>query len=175
MPVLRQGGLVSVLCDEPFVKASFLERIIKESDSPIYIDFDLLYSGLVSAGFLSDIKLDLYRPGLEDLYESLESVLEKMSHKSSTVIIDSLNGFYNIFDSKDAGRIINSCIMLLGLVARQSGSQVILASVARLVNDSWVTISGRRVITSKSITDIRLDRDGSSILVSLPGEEPVRI
>ena len=50
---LEKNTLNSILCDEPFVKAVFLARLIEQIDVPIfYLDFDLLYSGYVNAGML---------------------------------------------------------------------------------------------------------------------------
>jgi len=44
---LEQNTLSSILCKEPFVKAAFLSELIKQIETPIlYIDFDLLYTGM---------------------------------------------------------------------------------------------------------------------------------
>ena len=170
-PILEKNNLNSVLCDEPFLKASFLEKIIEKSDVPIhYLDFDLLYSGFISGEILSKKEnLHLYRPISNEFQNTLKIVLEKISKEKSIVIIDSLNGLNNLFDEKDAGRLINSYIMLLAFVAHNTNSQIILASIARMKEkEFWVlTPTGRQIITSDFLTSIQLKRNESGMLINL--------
>ncbi len=175
IPIIGQNRLNSILCSEPFLKASFLEKIIQTSQLPIlYLDFDLLYSGFISAEFVSRKEdLELYRPTSDQLEKILKNCLEKISKQQSILVIDSLNGFYNIFDEKDAGRLINSFIMLLSFVAKTTNSQIFLVSMARINDkDSWVlTPSGRQIITTDSMTKILLKQNDSGIIVNLLDEK----
>ena len=174
-PILEEFNLNSVLCSEPFVKASFLEKIIQNSDVDlVYLDFDLLYSGFISGGFVSKKEnVHLIRPDVDSLEDTLKVILEKISKEKSIVIIDSLNGFYNIFDEKDAGRLINSYILLLSFVAKTTGSKIILVSMAR-INDkkSWVLMpSGRQIVTTQQMTVLQLKSQDAHILINLLDEE----
>ena len=175
IPILKQNRLNSILCSEPFLKAEFIEKFIQNSQVPIlYLDFDLLYSGFVSGGFVSRRdNLELYRPSGDKLENMLKNCLEKISKQKSILIIDSLNGFYNIFDEKDAGRLINSFIMLLSFVAKTTDTQVFLVSMARInEKDSWVlTPSGRQIITSDHITKILLKQNDSGMTVNFLDEK----
>jgi len=174
-PILEQNNLNSILCDEPFHKASLIERIIQNSDVPIlYLDFDLLYSGFISANILIERKnLHLYRPTCKELESTLKIIIEKISSEKSLVIIDSLNGFYNVFDEKNSGRLINSYIMLLAFVAKSTNSQIILTSMARINEKKFWVLSptGRQIITSASITNIHLKRSDSKMLLNLLDEK----
>ena len=170
MQVLEKNTPSSILYEEPFLKALFLEKVMENSAIPVLcLDFDLLYSGLVSAGILPHRdNTYLYRPAGEPK-KTLRAVLERVAREKSVVIIDSLNGFYSAFEQKDAGRFINSYIMLLAFVARGTGSQVILASMARIREGEPAVLSptGRRIITSGSITNMRLGRDDAGALMSI--------
>ena len=174
-PILEEFNLNSVMCNEPFVKASFLEKIIQNSSADlIYVDFDLLYSGFISAGFVSKKEnVLLIQPNVDGLEDTLKMILEKISKQKSIVIIDSLNGFYNIFDEKDAGRLINSYILLLSFVAKTTGSKIILVSMAR-INDkeSWVLMpSGRQIVTTEHMTVLQLKSQEAHILINLLDEK----
>lgn len=167
--VLSQNSLNSILCDDPFPKASFLHRVIATAAVPaLYLDFDLLYSGLVSSGILpAGRNLRLFRPTAAELQDTLVAVLERISAEESIVIVDSLNGFHSILDRADAGRLINSYVMLLDMAARGTGSRIVLASMARIRRESWVlSPTGRHVIAPGS-TNIRLTQNGSAVTASI--------
>ena len=174
-PILEKNNLNSILCNEPFLKASFLEKIVQNSDVPIhYLDFDLLYSGFISAEILSKKEnLYLYRPISSDIQNTLRIILEKISKEKSIVIIDSLNGLNSLFDEKDAGRLINSYIMLLAFVAQNTNSQIILASMARIKDKEFWVLSptGRQIITSDFLTSIQLKQNDSGMQVNLLDEK----
>ena len=99
-----------------------------------------MYSGFISGGFVSrNENLQVFKPSSDELENILKKCIEKISSQQSILIIDSLNGFYNIFDEKDSGRLINSFIMLLSFVAKTTNSQIFLVSMARInEKDSWV-------------------------------------
>ena len=170
-PILEKNNLSSVLCNEALLKASFLEKIVQNSNVPIhYLDFDLLYSGFISGGILSKKdNLKLYNPTSDELQNTLQSILENVSKEKSIVIIDSLNGLNNLFEEKDAGRLINSYIMLLAFVAQNTNSQIILASMARMKDKEFWVLSptGRQIITSEFLTSIQLKQNDSAMILNL--------
>ncbi len=169
--VLGRESFSSVLCSEPLLKASFLDCVIGVADVPVhYLDFDLLYSGLVASGMLQKRKnLRVYRPAGPELQGTLKAVLEKIADGRSVVIIDSLNGFYNVFDERDSGRLINSYIMLLVLAAQHTDSRIILASIARInEKNRWVlSPTGRQVIVSEPMTVMHIRRVGGTASVDV--------
>lgn len=164
---LKKNVMTSILCNEPFTKAIFLAEFIKQTTIPIiYLDFDLLYSGyIVSNIFEKRNNVTIFSPSKNDLEDILKKVLTKLSLERSIVIIDSLNGLYNLFDDKDIGRLVNAYIMLLGFVAKESDSNVLFVSMARKKEDEgWVlSPSGRHVVDAKLITKVFLKRNDSRI------------
>ena len=104
------------------------------------------------------------------LHEDLKSVIEQISKKRSLIIIDSLNGFFNVLEgNKDVGRLVNSFLMLLVASARHTKSTVILGILSKLNEENnWVLYNtGRSVIDNDHFTKIRLARKENNILTKL--------
>jgi len=169
---LEKNTLNSVLCKEPFVKAAFLNKLIEYIDVPIfYLDFDLLYSGYVNSNMLpKKFNVSLFSPSKNDWNYILKKILMMISNEKSIVIIDSLNGLYNLFDGKNIGRFVNTCIMLMVFVAKESGSSVLVTSLARKKDESWVlSPTGRRIVDSKIMTSFYLKKQRSGITIDVIG------
>jgi hypothetical protein len=169
---LEKNTLNSVLCKEPFVKAAFLNKLIECIDVPVfYLDFDLLYSGYVNSNmFPKKFNVSLFSPSKNDWNHILKKILMMISNEKSIVIIDSLNGLYNLFDSKNVGRFVNTCIMLLVFVAKESGSSVLVTSLARKRDEGWVlSPTGRRIIDSKIMTNFYLKKQKAEMTIDVIG------
>jgi len=165
---LEQNTTNMIFYEDSFAKTSFFTKEIRNWKTPIfYFDFDLQYTGFVNAGITPPLKnLTMLYPENGSLREDLKSVIEKISKTKSLVIIDSLNGFFNLLeDKKDIGRLINSFLMLLASSAKHTKSTVILGILSRLNDeDKWVLYNtGRRVIDNEHFTKIQLTRAGNSI------------
>ena len=81
--------------------------------------------------------ITILNPNEGDLKRDISDTVAKISSKKSLVIIDSLNGFYNILnDEYDSAKFINSCIMLLTSIAKKTDSTIIVTSMARK-NEEW--------------------------------------
>jgi hypothetical protein len=161
---------------DPFLKTIFLNKLILKTNTPIfYLDFDLLYSGYVTSNIISLRNgVTLYRPTKDDWIKTLKTILLKLSENKSMLIMDSLNGLFNLHnEKKDAGRLINSHIMFLSCVAKMSNSCIVLPSIIRKKNDEeWVlSITGRHVIESKQMTRIQLDQINSNMIANVIGEK----
>jgi len=171
---LNENTLSSVLCTEPFVKAAFLSKLIDQIDTPIvYLDFDLLYSGYVNSEMISKKEnVSLFAPSKEDWNEILQKVLLMILNQKSVVIIDSLNGLYNMFDGKDIGRVINAYIMLLVFMAKESDSSVLFSSMVRKKEkEGWVlSPTGRRIVDTK-MTKMYLKKYNSEITIQVIGDD----
>jgi len=169
----EKNTLNSVLCKEPFVKAVFLNKLIEYTDLPIfYLDFDLLYSGYVNSNMLpKKVNVSLFSPSKNDWNYILKKILMMISNDKSIVIIDSLNGLYNLFDGKNIGRFVNTCIMLMVFVAKESGSSVLVTSLARKKDgEGWVlSPTGRRIVDSKIMTNFYLKKHRSGIIIDVIG------
>ena len=165
---LKQNTTNMIFYEDSFVKTSFFTKEIPNWEIPIfYFDFDLQYTGFVSAGVTSPLKnLTLLYPEISSLREDLKSVIEKISKVRSLVIIDSLNGFFNLLEGKkDLGRLVNSFLILLVSVAKHTKSTVIVGVLSKLNADNKRILynTGRRVIENEHFTKIQLTRSGNSI------------
>jgi len=165
---LEQNTTNMIFYEDSFAKTSFFTKEIPNWKIPIfYFDFDLQYTGFVNAGITPSLKnLTMLYPENGSLREDLKSVIEKISKTKSLVIIDSLNGFFNLLEGKkDIGRLINSFLMLLASSAKHTKSTVILGSLSRLNDeDKWgLYNTGRRVIDNEHITKIQITRSGNNI------------
>ena len=168
--ILEQNILNVIFYENSFTKTTFFVKILSKYNIPIfYLDFDLLYSGFVKSGQTPLSKnTTLLCPNADSLHENLRSVIDKISEIKSLVIIDSLNGFFNLLeDRKDTGQIINSLIMLLVSSAKNSNSIVVIGSLSKLINENeWVLYNtGRHVIENKYMTKIQLTESGGNTVV----------
>ena len=158
--ILEQNLLNIIYYENSFAKAKFLTKTIEKWDIPtFYLDFDLLYSGYVKANMVPTLKnVTLLWPNSENLRENLESVIEKISMTKSVVVIDSLNGFFNILEDDDAGMLINSFIMMLASSAKNTKSIILVGSLSKLNEENEFVLysSGRHVIDNKHMKKIQL-------------------
>ena len=171
---LNENTLTSVLCSEPFTKAAFLSKLIDDIDMPvIYLDFDLLYSGYVNSEMIpNNTNVSLFVPSKDDWNQILKKVLLMILNQKSVVIIDSLNGLYNLFDGKDIGRLINAYIMLLVFMAKESGSSVLFSSMVRKKDkEGWVLSPTSRRIVDTKMTKLYLKKFNSEITVEVIGDD----
>jgi len=161
-----------ILCSESFLKAEILNKLIDSFTYPvIFLDFDLLYSGYVVSELIKkNERVEIYRPSKIDLKKIISEIANKISSEKFLVIIDSLNGFYNIFDEKESGRFINASLMLLSSISRENDSSVIITAITRK-NDvgEWIlSPGGRHIIDSKKSGMFHLKRiDNNMIIRSL--------
>ena len=94
--------------------------------------------------------------------------MEKISKTRSLVIIDSLNGFFNLLEGKtDIGRLINSFLMLLVSTAKHTKSVVVVGILSKVNGENkWVLYNtGRHVIDNENFTKIQLVRSENNTLV----------
>src|SRR3989337_2020904 len=144
MKIIELNTLNSIMFSDPFLKTIFLNKLILKTNTPIfYLDFDLLYSGYVTSNIIS-LRNDvtLYRPTKDDWIKTLKTILLKLSENKSMLIMDSLNGLFNLHnEKKDACRLINSYIMLFSCVAKMSNSCIVLSSITRKKNDEGWALS----------------------------------
>ena len=160
--ILKQNTTNMILYEDSFVKTAFFTKEIPNWETPIfYFDFDLQYTGFVKAGRTPTPKnLTLFYCQENDiLRKDLQSVIEKVSKIKSLVIIDSLNGFFNLLEGrKDIGRLINSFLMLLVSSAKHTKSTVMVGALSKLNDENKPILynTGRHVIENKYFTKTQL-------------------
>ena len=167
---LKQNATNMILYEDSFVKTAFFTKEISNWEIPIfYFDFDLQHTGFVRAGMTPSPKnLTLLCPENGSLREDLKYVIEKISKTRSLVIIDSLNGFFNLLEGKkDLGRLINSFLMLLVSSAKHTKSTVIVGALSKLNDENkWILYNtGRHVIENAQFAKIQLTGSGNNTLV----------
>lgn len=159
-----------ILCSEPFLKTAFVNKLINSCNLPvIFLDFDLLYSGyVVSEMIKKKSNIEIYRLNKSDWKQNISKIAKKISTEKNLVMIDSLNGFYGMFDEKESGRFINASLMLLSSIGRDSNSSVIITAIVRK-NDSgeWIlSPGGRHIVDSKKSGTYNLRKIDNSMLFS---------
>jgi len=170
--ILEQNTTNVIFYEDSFVKTAFFTKEMSNWEIPIfYFDFDLQYTGFVRAGIAPPLKnLTLLYPENGSLREDLKSVIEKISKKRSLVIIDSLNGFFNLLEGeKDLGRLINSFLMLLVSSGKHTKSTIMVGTLSKLNDENnWILYNtGRHVIDNERFTKIQLVRSENSILTKV--------
>ncbi len=159
-----------VLCSEPFHKAEFLNRLINSVENPIiFVDMDLLYTGYVESGMIQKKnKVIIFHPDKASWREKLLEIITKVSKEKFLVVIDSFNGVYNMFDDLESARFINSCIMLLSSVGRQTCSSVVITAMARKKeNNEWVISPvGKQIIKSGKTGIFFLKKIENNLVIS---------
>ena len=174
--MLSQTKINSILYSEPFLKAGFIAKLVQDTKIDIlYLDLDLLYSGYVISGILpTPQNLSLFQPTFELWNKTLTNLLIKLSTKKSLVIVDSLNGLYNLLNErKEIGKLVNSYIMLITSMARKTDSYVVVASMVRFKKEEgWIlSPTGKRLIETNMVKKILLKQDESGIILDFLNTE----
>jgi len=169
---LEQNTTNMIFYEDSFTKTSFFTREVSNCKVPIlYIDFDLQYTGFVKSGITQEMEnLNLLHPENGSLREDLKSIIAKISREKSLIIIDSLNGFFNILEGdKDLGRLINSFLMLLVSAANHTKSTIIVGALSKLnEEDRWVLYNtGRSVLDNEHFTKIQLTKKENNAFATL--------
>ena len=160
-----------VSCSEPFHKVEFLNRLINSVKNPIiFVDMDLLYTGYIESGMIQ--KKDnviIFHPNKTSWMEKLSDIITKVSKEKFLVIIDSFNGVYNMFDDLESAIFINSCIMLLASLGRETNSSVVISAMARKKeNKEWVlSPGGKQIIKSKKTGIYFLKKIKNDLVISI--------
>ena len=138
-----------VLCSNSFHKIEFLNKLIISVKNPIiFVDMDLLYSGYVESKMIQKKEnLIIFQPNKLNWKQKLSEIISKISNKEFLIIIDSFNGIYNLFDDLESARFVNSCIMLLSSLGKQSNSTIVITGMARKKeNSEWILSPGGKNI-----------------------------
>lgn len=169
--IFSQTKINSILYSDPFLKSGFLAKLIQDTEIDIlYLDLDLMYSGYLASEMLTTKQnLILFQPILESWNQILTDVLVKLSNKQSIVVIDSLNGLYNILnEKKNVGRLVTSCMMLIASMAKKTNSYILVASMVRFKKEEgWIlSPTGKRFIETAMANKILLEQNESGIILN---------
>ena len=169
--VLEQNTANMIFYEDSFAKTSFFTNEISNWKIPIfYLDFDLQYTGFIKSGMTKEMEnLTLLCPENGSLREGLKSIIANITNERSLIIIDSLNGLFNVFEGQnDTGRLVNSFLMLLVSAANHTKSTIMVGILSKLNEDRWVLYNtGRAVIDNKHFTKIQLTKKENNTLATL--------
>ena len=146
-----------VLCSNSFHKIEFLNKLINSVENPIiFVDMDLLYSGYIESKMIQKREnLVIFQPNKRNWEKELSEIITKGSEAEFLIIIDSFNGIYNLFDDLESARFVNSCIMLLSSLGKQSNSTIIITTMARKKdNNEWILSPGGKHILKSAKTGV---------------------
>ncbi len=146
-----------VLCSDSFDKIEFLNKLINSVENPIiFVDMDLLYSGYIESKMMQKREnLVIFQPNKLNWEKELSEIITKGSKAEFLIIIDSFNGIYNLFDDLESARFVNSCIMLLSSLGKQSNSTIIITTMARKKeNNEWILSPGGKHILKSAKTGV---------------------
>lgn len=164
-----------ILSSKPFLKTEFLIRLIDSNSIPVFfLDFDLLYSGYVNSGLTKkNKKIQICRSSRISWEKNLKEIIEKISREKVLVILDSLNGLYNMFDELESSRFINAAIMFLSAVARHTKSQIIVtAMVIKNEDGEWILSPGGRHLMNLEKSGIYyLDVTETNLILKIKGKK----
>ena len=169
--VLEQNTANMIFYEDSFAKTSFFTNEISNWEIPIfYLDFDLQYTGFIKSGMTKEMEnLTLLCPENGSLREGLKSIIANITNERSLIIIDSLNGLFNVFEGQnDTGRLVNSFLMLLVSAANHTKSTIMVGILSKLNEDRWVLYNtGRAEIDNKQFTKIQLTKKENNTLATL--------
>ncbi|MGB0856170.1 MAG: hypothetical protein ACPGQP_04020 [Nitrosopumilus sp.] len=143
----------------------------------IFVDMDLLYTGYIESEMIEkNDNVIIFHPNNKDWNERLSEIIAKVSTKKFLVVIDSINGVYNMFDNRDSARFINSCIMLISSIGKQSKSSIVITGIARKKEaGEWVlSPGGKQIVKLGSMEMFFLKKIESSLVVKVLQEKNVK-
>ena len=160
-----------ILCSNSFHKIEFLNKIIISTKNPIiFVDMDLLYSGYIESKMIQEKEnLMIFQPSNLNWEEKLSEIITKVSKKEFLIIIDSFNGIYNLFDDLESARFVNSCIMLLSSLGKQTNSTIVITAMARKKeNSEWIlSPGGKHIMKSAKMGIYFLKKIQNDLIIKL--------
>lgn len=173
--MLEQDLINSVFYPDPFLKAGFISKLVQDTKLEVlYLDLDLLYSGYVVSGTIPTEKnLTLFQPTTETLYKMIKEILVKASLSQTIIIVDSLNGLFNMLNrKKNIGKTVMSIMMLLASMAKMTKSYLVVTSMVRYKKEEgWIlSPTGKRLIETKNSKKILLEHGKDGIVLNMPSD-----
>ena len=173
--ILEKDLINSIFYSDPFLKMGFISKLVQDTKLDVlYFDLDLLYSGYVISGILSTREnVRVFQPTSETIYQMLKEILVKASLSQSIIIVDSLNGLFNILNrKKNIGKIVLSIIMLLATIAKMTKSYLMVTSMVRYKKEEgWIlSPTGKRLIETKNNKKILLEYGKECIILNMSND-----
>lgn len=173
--ILEQDLINSIFYSDPFLKVGLISKLVQDTKLQVlYLDLDLLYSGYVVSGTIPVEKnVTLFQPTSETLYQMIKEILVKASLSQTIIIVDSLNGLFNILNrKKNVGKTVMSIMMLFASIVKMTKSYLVVASMVRYKKEEgWIlSPTGKRLVETKNSKKILLEPEKEGIVLSMPSD-----
>lgn len=159
-----------VLCKDVFDKVKFLNYLFTNtSDQIILLDTDLLMTGYFQSQMIPKRdNLMILTPDENTWRLQLTEIIAKFSDKRCLIVIDSLNGAYNMFEGLESIRFVDSCIMLLSSMIKKNNSLLIITVSARQNKEKrWIlSPGGKEIINSENEHHYILNNQGDKVVIA---------
>jgi hypothetical protein len=173
--MLEPDLINSVFYSDPFLKSGFISKLVQDTKLQVlYLDLDLLYSGyIVSETIPIKNNVIIFQPTSETLYKMIKEILVKASLSQTIIVVDSLNGLFNILNrKKNVGKTVMSILILLASIAKMTKSYLVVASMVRYKKEEgWImSPTGKRLVETKNNKKILLEHGKEGIVISIPSD-----
>ena len=165
-----KNNLSIVQFTDAYEKLNFLNRLISLTSMPvIFLDFDLLYSGYVVSRIIpANEKIQIFRPTRDTIQAEFSNIVKMISCARHIIVLDSLNGFYNIFDERVSGVLINRIAMFLEFISRNHDSTTIISAMVRKKENEWVLSPRCRQIIDVKNAQVFNPKNNDNISSKIP-------
>lgn len=160
-------GLNSWIFDDSYVKICFLVMVLSRYDKITFIDFDTVFSAYYNTGIIKnefELKnIDIFLPDESEFINLIDKFIKSIN-KSSILVLDSINSFYNMYYKKsiqnqemrisELQRIFSNFVMFLLKYCNESNISIIVTSFMSYKKEKekkWIlTIPNKRLLQKKS-------------------------
>ena len=159
-----------VLCKDVFDKVKLLNYLFTNTDDQIILfDTDLLMTGYFQSQMIPKREnLMVFSPDESTWKQHLAEIIAKFSDKRCLIVIDSLNGAYNLFEGLEAIRFVDSCIMLLlSMIKKNNSLLIITVSAKQNKEKNWIlSPGGKEIMNSEKEHHYILSNQGNKLVIA---------
>ena len=159
-----------ILSKEAFDKAEFLNFLFRNTtDQIILLDMDLLMTGYFQSDMIPKMdNLMIFSPDKDTWKIQLAEIIAKFSDKRCLIVVDSLNGAYNLFEGLESIRFVDSCMMLLLSLIKKTNSIVVTTVSARKNKEKgWImSPGGKEIINSDNTNHYILNKKRNKLVIA---------
>ena len=167
MSTVDENTINLVFYDNSYTKIKFVNEIISSYKSPIfYVDFDLLFSGYYESGLIPrQSNIEILWPTEKSILQIISNLIKKAVTQKSIIILDSLNGIYNILDDvSNPGRFVNSLIMFLAYNIKSSNSKLFITALSEKKENQWVlSPTKRHILETENMNKFQIKENNSAL------------
>ncbi|MGH9922916.1 MAG: hypothetical protein ACRD38_09205, partial [Nitrososphaerales archaeon] len=124
--------------------------------------------------------LEIFLPSENEFERMLADICSRLDGNTVLVVVDSLNGFYHLYDKIKVGslnRLLSAYISLLLNHTRRVGCALLITSMIRHKKTSeWLLApSSKRLIEARSSVILNVQLDTTSLIVDIAKNQPLKI